>query len=115
MFDFLKKSRALDPNNPEQMNSPDTVPGSVGNRTANNRPLYIIVAIIAGFLLVVVTVGVQRSSRQNQPGATPPAECELRRELCLGTDGAISVRADYSIQSGQKGNAHGCSGTGFRR
>ncbi len=108
MFDFLKKSRALDPNNPEQMNSPDTVPGSVGNRTANNRPLYIIVAIIAGFLLVVVTVGVQRCH-------APAAECELRRELCLGTDGAISVRADYSIQSGQKGNAHGCSGTGFRR
>lgn len=74
MFDFLKKSRALDPNNPEQMNSPDTVPGSVGNRTANNRPLYIIVAIIAGFLLVVITVGVQRSNRQNQPAAAPPQQ-----------------------------------------
>lgn len=94
MFDFLKKSRALDPNNPEQMNSPDTVPGSVGNRTANNRPLYIIVAIIAGFLLVVVTVGVQRSSRQNQPAATPP-----QRNANSAANFASELTAQY--QSGQ--------------
>lgn len=72
MFGFLKKSGAQAPNNPEQLNSPDTVPGSVGNRTANNRPLYIIVAIITGFLLVVVSVGIQRSNRQKQPAAAPP-------------------------------------------
>ena len=61
MFDFLKKSKALDPNNPEQMNRPDTVPGTVGNRTANNRPLYILGVLIVGFILVVVTVGGQIS------------------------------------------------------
>ena len=74
MFDFLKKSKALDPNNPEQMNRPDTVPGTVGNRTANNRPLYILGVLIVGFILVVVTVGVQRSNQQNRSVTSPPSQ-----------------------------------------
>lgn len=71
MFGFLKKSGAQAPNNPEQLNSPDTVPGAVGNRTANNRPLYIIGALILTFLLVVVGVGVQRSNQGKQAPAAP--------------------------------------------
>lgn len=66
MFEFLRKSKALDPGSPDQMNNPSTVPGAVGNRTANNMPIYLGGVVIIGFLLVVVAVGVQRAQQQHQ-------------------------------------------------
>ena len=99
MFAFWKKTP--DPEKPTQMNNPSTIPGTVGNRRANNFPLYIIGGVLLVFLLVVVSVGVQRSNQEQQAPAVPSPQT-ANSSMKLASELTAQYR-DRIIPSGQSG------------